>query len=96
MSIGETLGTALLAAVVYRVTVLDPTTFSSSYIEWEDTSLTAISNHINEASIVSPAVNPYNYSSQVPYTEGSPEGQAFVLMLYAAHRDCVAAGIYSS
>ena len=76
--------------------VLEPTLFSSTYIAWADTSLNAIARHVNAAGVVSPAVDPYAYTSQTPYTKGSPEGQAFTVILYAAHRDCVAASVCSS
>jgi hypothetical protein len=95
-TIGETSGTALLAAVAYRMAVLEPTVFSSAYIAWADTSLNAVAKHVNAAGVVAPAVDPYDYRSQTPYTKGSPEGQAFTVMLYAAHRDCVAASVCSS
>jgi hypothetical protein len=76
--------------------VLEPTLFSSTYIAWADTSLNAIAKHVNAAGVVSPAVDPYAYTSQTSYTKGSPEGQAFAVMLYAAHRDCVTASVCSS
>lgn len=93
VTFGETSGTSLLAAVVYRMAVISPATFGHRYISWAKTSLNAISRRIGSNGVISPAVNPYNYRSNTPYTAGSPEGQAWALMLYAAHRDCIASGI---
>ncbi|KFY50276.1 hypothetical protein V495_00320 [Pseudogymnoascus sp. VKM F-4514 (FW-929)] len=76
-SIVEASGTALLAATTYRLAVIDPVMFGEVYVNWANSCLAAISAHVNVAGIVAPAVNPYDYRSQVPYTRGSPEGQAF-------------------
>jgi hypothetical protein len=76
--------------------VLAPSTFDSSYIAWAKTSLDAIATHVGSTGIVSPAVDPYKPESTTAYTTGSPEGQAFAVMLYAAHRDCVSNGICTS
>jgi hypothetical protein len=40
---------------------------------------------------VRPAVNPLGWGDVNPYMLGSPEGQNFVVLLYAAWRDCVEA-----
>lgn len=91
---GETSGTALLAATVYRMAILSPSIFNKpNYLTWAAARLAAIAKHVEPSGIVSPAVDPYGYNNGKPYTVGSPEGQAFVVMLYASHRDCVAAGV---
>jgi rhamnogalacturonyl hydrolase YesR len=94
-SLAETSGTSLLAATVYRMAVLEPSTFGAPYINWANASLKAIAKHVGSNGIVSPAVDPYGYTSTTPYTTGSPEGQAFAVMLYAAYRDCVGVGVCS-
>ncbi|KAH9224959.1 hypothetical protein DL95DRAFT_431046 [Leptodontidium sp. 2 PMI_412] len=85
---GEISGTALLSAVAYRMAVNDPGMFLQKYIDWADTNRKSLSTR--EASgIFSPAVDPYNWLSRKEYVDGSPEGQAFMIYLYTAYRDCV-------
>ena len=94
---GETSGTSLLAAVTYRMAVLYPNVFGSSYIQWADAVRKTLGNghHISSNGTVYPAVNPLNWYDTKPYTAGSPEGNNFVVLMYAAWRDCVQAGICS-
>ncbi|KAG7086885.1 hypothetical protein E1B28_002805 [Marasmius oreades] len=99
---GEISGTSLLGAVVYRMAVLQPRVFggkSSRYIRWADGIRKTLGGrddegkpHVTEAGIVTPAVNPLDWGDTVPFTSGSPEGQNFVVLLYAAWRDCVWSG----
>jgi rhamnogalacturonyl hydrolase YesR len=90
---GETSGTALFAATVYRMAVLVPERFATpKYLGWADDRRKAIAAHVDDDGILSPAVNPLNWGSRTPYTAGSPEGQSFGVLLYAAYRDCVCAG----
>ncbi|KAH8810677.1 Six-hairpin glycosidase-like protein [Xylogone sp. PMI_703] len=95
-TLAETSGTALLAAVVYRMAVIAPEVFNEQYISWADHSRAVIAKHVNTEGIIAPAVKPTTHKSNIPYTAGSPEGQAFAVMLYSAHRDCVAAAVCSS
>ena len=88
---GETSGTALLASVVYRMAVLAPETFGKDYISWADDSRKAVAKHVESNGTLSPAVNPLGWGDRKPYTAGSPEGQSFGVLLYAAYRDCVCA-----
>ncbi|KDR67534.1 hypothetical protein GALMADRAFT_147078 [Galerina marginata CBS 339.88] len=101
---GETSGSALLASVAYRLSTLCSSQGSASplssatiqtYIAWaEHIRLTLASNgHITSNGTATPAVNPLGWGDRTPYTAGSPEGQNFVLLLYAAWRDCVLAGV---
>jgi rhamnogalacturonyl hydrolase YesR len=92
-SLPETSGTSLLAATVYRMAVLAPSVFNSSYLAWAQSSVGAISRNVGADGVIAPAVNPYSYRSNTPYTAGSPEGQAWALSLYAARRDCIASEI---
>ena len=59
-----------------------------------DAARTAIASTITGSNaLVSPTVNPLNWYDQQPFTQGSPEGQAFVAMLGAAYVDCINAGV---
>lgn len=93
---GETSGSSLLASVVYRMAVLAPGTFGATYIAWADAIRTTLGSndssgnpHVTSTGIVTPAVNPLAWQDTTPYTKGSPEGQNFVVLMYAAWRDCV-------
>lgn len=92
---GEISGTALLSAVAYRMAVNDPGMFPQKYINWADNNRETIAQHQNggREGIFSPTVDPYSWLDQTPYTNGSPEGQAFTIYLYTAYRDCVDAGL---
>jgi Glycosyl Hydrolase Family 88 len=92
---GEISGTTLLASVAYRVAILQPQTFTAEYITWADSVRKTIGNgqHVSTNGTVYPAVNPLGWTDTVPYTAGSPEGNNFVVLMYAAWRDCVLLGI---
>ncbi|KAH9477640.1 hypothetical protein JR316_0009866 [Psilocybe cubensis] len=96
---GEISGTSLLAATVYRMAVMQSTIFTRRYITWADNLRAAIAGrdvnenpHITSTGIATPAVNPLWWKDTNPFTKGSPEGQAFVVMMYAGWRDCIKAG----
>lgn len=104
---GEISGSSLLAAVAYRMAILAPEEFGvvngdaskSKYVRWADRIRKTIGGedvngnpHVTNAGVVTPAVDPLDWKSTTPFTTGSPEGQAFVVLLYAAWRDCVLAG----
>ncbi|PSN63409.1 Six-hairpin glycosidase [Corynespora cassiicola Philippines] len=85
---GEVSGTSLLAATAFRMAVLEPGAFGSEYTDWAKRKMDVVDGKIDqETGIVSPAVNPLNWNDMEPYTTGSPEGQAFVVLLHAAYRD---------
>ncbi|KAJ7179491.1 hypothetical protein C8R46DRAFT_887323 [Mycena filopes] len=86
---GEISGSSMLAAVAYRMVILRPLDFGPKYILFADKIRTAIALHVTSTGIVSPAVNPLNWSDTTPFTAGSPEGNNFVVLMYAAWRDCV-------
>jgi len=96
---GETSGTALLASVAYRAVILQPDIFyvngDTTYINWAEGLRKTLGNHITVNGTATPAVNPLDWSDTTPYTAGSPEGQNFVVLMYAAWRDCVFAGVCS-
>lgn len=103
----EISGSTLLASVAYRMAVLRPDVFSSSnsssnstYISWADNIRAVLgaydasgNPHITKTGIATPAVDPLNWHDTTPYTSGSPEGQNFVVLMYAAWRDCVYAKV---
>ena len=92
-SFPEAAGTAIIAASVYRWAVIAPEIFASSkYIGWADERRAAVVRTVDENSVLSPVVNPYDYAEDSPYGSPSPEAQSFAVMLYAAFRDCVCAG----
>ncbi|KAJ8073391.1 hypothetical protein PM082_011666 [Marasmius tenuissimus] len=100
---GEISGTSLMAAVSYRMAVLLPDTFGEKYITWADEVIKTLAGtdrngnpHVVEATgVVTPAVNPLGWLDTDPWTSGSPEGNNFVVLLYAAWRDCIKAGVCS-
>lgn len=90
---GEVSGTALIAATVWRMAVLEPGVFGGkAYMDWAGRKKAEIDRRIDEKTgIVAPAVNPLNWNDRKEFVTGSPEGQAFVVLLYAAWRDWKAA-----
>ncbi|KAJ7162598.1 hypothetical protein C8R43DRAFT_1086475 [Mycena crocata] len=86
---GEISGSSMLAAVAYRMVVLRPFEFGPKYISWADGIRMTMALHISSSGIVTPAVNPLDWSDITPFTTGSPEGNNFVVLMYAAWRDCV-------
>ncbi|KAF9555627.1 hypothetical protein CPC08DRAFT_642627 [Agrocybe pediades] len=99
LGFGETSGSALLAGAIYRMAVLQPRVFGAQYVAWADAIRKTLGGrdkdgnvHVTEDGIVTPAVNPLWWKDTNKYTKGSPEGQAFVVMMYTGWRDCVIAG----
>ncbi|KIY48708.1 hypothetical protein FISHEDRAFT_65632 [Fistulina hepatica ATCC 64428] len=91
---GEISGSSLLASVSYRMAVLAPDTFGSKYTDWAESIRMTLGGtdadgnpHITSDGIATPAVDPLDWLSTTPYTAGSPEGQNFVVLMYAAWRD---------
>lgn len=102
---GETSGSALLASVAYRLATLSSTSsllggskLSTSdyqkYIQWAEQIRKTLGRdgHITRG-IATPAVNPLGWGDRQKFTKGSPEGQNFVILMYAAWRDCVKAQV---
>lgn len=89
----EAAGTAMIAANIYRLAVLAPSTFAkSSYLDWADARRAAVAKSIGSNGVLAPVVNPYSYTQNTPYGKTSPEAQSFGVLLYTAYRDCVCAG----
>ncbi|KAG6844866.1 hypothetical protein H0H87_002989 [Tephrocybe sp. NHM501043] len=102
---GETSGSSLFAATVYRLVALLPNVFGRSgagnkYINWAEGIRSTLGGtfvdvngttwqHVDANNgTVRPSVNPLGWGDLNPWMAGSPEGQSFVVMLYAAWRDC--------
>ncbi|KAJ7728269.1 hypothetical protein DFH07DRAFT_1066405 [Mycena maculata] len=98
---GEISGSSMLAAVTYRMVVLAPTAFpAATYVPWADSIRAELgmndadgNPHITSNGTATPAVNPLGWLDTAPWTAGSPEGNNFVVLLYAAWRDCIFAGV---
>jgi rhamnogalacturonyl hydrolase YesR len=89
---GDAAGTALLAATVLRVAVLEPEVFGAVYSDWAVQKMETIKRCVDEETgIVGPVVNPTKDDQRTPLDGVSPEAQAFVVLLNAAWRDWKAA-----
>ena len=85
---GDTSGSALMAATVYRMAVLEPNMFGKKYVQWAEKKTTAVMEQVDHHNgIVAFAANPIESTSRIPMVTGSSEGQSFILMLYAARLD---------
>ena len=85
---GETSGTALMAATVFRMAVLEPNVFGKKYLEWAEKKTAAVMEQVDQhTGTVALAANPIEHTSRIPMVTGSSEGQSFILMLYAARLD---------
>ncbi|KAF2208634.1 hypothetical protein CERZMDRAFT_9508, partial [Cercospora zeae-maydis SCOH1-5] len=86
---GETSGTSLLAATVYRMAISNPMVFGKrEYLEWANAKRHAVVSRVDKDGFAKPAADPLNHKSKEP-AEISPEGESFLLLLGAAWRDCV-------
>lgn len=92
---GEAAGTAILAATAYRMAVLvpddfGPDGFGDKYLAWADESRIAVEKCINENGLVAPVINPLRHLQREPLDGGSPEGQCFAALMFAAYSDYLA------
>ncbi|KAI4957643.1 hypothetical protein J4E86_004782 [Alternaria arbusti] len=84
----EVAGTALMAATVFRMAVLEPGKFGERYVGWATRKLEAVSRHLDEETgVAAPVINSLKEGQRTPLNGINPEGQAFVVLLYAAWRD---------
>ncbi|KAJ7100545.1 hypothetical protein C8R44DRAFT_947056, partial [Mycena epipterygia] len=94
---GEISGSALLAAVAYRIVVLAPDAFpAATYVSWADSIRLELgandvqgNPHVTQNGTATPAVNPLAWLDTAPWTAGDAEGNNSVVLLYLAWRDCV-------
>jgi rhamnogalacturonyl hydrolase YesR len=85
---GEVAGTALMAATAFRIAVLEPPRFGQEYTDWAIKKMEAVWRHIDrETGVVAPVVNSLKEGQRTPLDGVNPEGQAFVVLLFAAWRD---------
>ncbi|ODN76408.1 hypothetical protein L198_08092 [Cryptococcus wingfieldii CBS 7118] len=87
-SFEDTSASALYAAVGLRLSTLN---ISSTHLNTSLTLLSSASSYVNSSGFLTQTVNPLDFSHQAT-DSGSPEGQAFVVMAYAAHKDWDALG----
>lgn len=93
---GDTAGTALMAAAVYRLAVLFPEMFATPlFLDWADTNWLAVSKHVDRDGTAGPVADVSHVPSEVPVPWTS-EGQSMVLLMYSACRDCLRAGFCSN
>ncbi|RDB20479.1 hypothetical protein Hypma_012481 [Hypsizygus marmoreus] len=78
----DTSTTALLASVTYRMAVF---TNDNTSIPSANKALTLIKNSIDADGWLQNTTDPYTFHSPIQPGAHSPEGQAFVLLLHAAH-----------
>ncbi|KAF9558450.1 hypothetical protein CPC08DRAFT_692109 [Agrocybe pediades] len=96
---GEVSGSSLLASVAYRLATLSstynliPRSKAKAYVAWAENIRNIIATGHIVNGTATPAVNPLNWGDRNEFTTGSPEGQNFVILMYAAWRDCVKAGV---
>jgi len=102
---GEVSGSSLLASVAYRIGTMSPMLTLNGcalkpddvnkYISFAEDVRKTLGNgqHIASNGTVVPVINPLNWGDRIPFTQGSPEGNTFVVLLYSAWRDCIRAGI---
>ncbi|KAJ4990199.1 hypothetical protein SVAN01_04290 [Stagonosporopsis vannaccii] len=84
---GEVAGTALLAAAVFRMAVMAPEVFGK-YAGWAVEKMRVVSHNIDkETGIAAPVVNALNEGQRTSLDGTNPEGQAFVVLMYAAWQD---------
>lgn len=83
---GETSGTALITAAVYRLATLDEAVFGH-YLNWADKKRRILMRCVSVDGVVGPAANALNHFDKEPIDGGSAEGQAFMLEMIAAFRD---------
>lgn len=85
---GDAASTALIAAVTYRMAVLAPTLTKDHHLQFADKLRKAVIAHVdNPTGLVAPTVNSLDWKSRTPSAQGSPEGQSFTVLMYAAYRD---------
>ncbi|KAK7450619.1 hypothetical protein VKT23_012929 [Stygiomarasmius scandens] len=103
---GEVSGSAHIAGAIYRLAILSPDLFTPSIHESPYLSFAESIRHLlgtsdlngnphvtTQNGTVTPTVDPLCWQCAEPFTAGSPEGQSFVVGMYAAWRDCVWAGV---
>ncbi|UZJ51095.1 hypothetical protein CBS101457_000415 [Exobasidium rhododendri] len=85
---GEGAGSAALVAAALRLAVMEPA-IARPLLGDLKSIREAVISRVNSTGYLEPTVNPLDWFTSVPDTNGSPEGQAFISMMGAAWRDCV-------
>ncbi|KAK5166539.1 uncharacterized protein LTR77_008082 [Saxophila tyrrhenica] len=93
---GETAGTALLAAAAYRLGMfMEQNAGRDHILQWADEKRRAVVRHVNDDGVARPAVHSLKHDQRQPFEGINPEGESFLLLMGAAWRDCVCAGVRS-
>jgi hypothetical protein len=88
LSLGDVGGTALMAASVFRMAILEPEIFGRKYLTWAEKKSQAVFEHFDFVSgIASSLPTPFKESQQEPLVTGSSDTQSYVILLFAARRD---------
>ncbi|KAI0677468.1 Six-hairpin glycosidase [Trametes maxima] len=83
-SFADSSSTALLASVTYRLATL---TGDKSHIPAANKAYNLIKSSVDSRGFLHNTVNPETFNTSSPPGVHSPEGQSFVVLLYAAYRD---------
>ena len=90
---GDAAGTALVTSAIYRLAVLVPEQLGTpEYLDWAHRNFEAVAKHMDERGRVSPVASVDGVPSKHA-AEQISEGQSMVILMYAAQRDCVNAGL---
>ncbi|KAF9524396.1 hypothetical protein CPB83DRAFT_909939 [Crepidotus variabilis] len=95
---GEISGSSVLASTAVRLATfgqeigLTPNE-AYRYAEFAQNIRLTLGNgkHISASGTAFPAINPLDWNDRIEFTQGSPEDNAFIGLLFAAWRDCVQA-----
>ncbi len=91
---GETAGTTLLTASAYRLIMfMEPGAERDKILRWADRKRRAVVQHVDEDGVARPAVHSLKHDQREPFEGINPEGESFLLLMGAAWRDCVCAGV---
>lgn len=87
----EAAGSALIVSSIYRLAQIEGLA-DSGMLTWADELYNAVAAHIDRQGIL----NPVTTVNEIPAhnaVAGTSEGQSFVIMMYAARRDCAKMGL---
>ena len=90
---GDAAGTALVTSAVYRLAALLPKPFANArFLDWAKQNFDAVAKHVDENGRVCPVASVNGVPSK-RMAEQTSEGQSVAILMYAAWRDCVDAGV---
>lgn len=90
---GDAAGTALVTSAMYRLAVLVPEQFGTPRcLDWAHKNFDAVAKHVDGNGRVGPVASVDGVPSKHA-AEQTNEGQSMAILMYAAWRDCVRAGV---